>query len=217
LQKEKVKLEEANERILVLIKEMHHRVKNNLQVVASLLRLQAGTIADERLQSAFDQSQSRVTSMALIHEKLYKGDELATLDVGLYIEELFADLVRVNDVGDRIEYKAYIDQELAFDMHTMVPLGLVLNELITNSFKHAFKGRPSGHIKLTIARATDGSFDLIYTDDGVGIPLEKIQSDGATLGVSLIESLVEQLNGRMTVEGGSKGTYYHIRFRTRGE
>lgn len=217
LQKEKVKLEEANERILVLIKEMHHRVKNNLQVVASLLRLQAGTIADERLQSAFDQSQSRVTSMALIHEKLYKGDELATLDVGLYIEELFADLVRVNDVADRIEYKAYIDQDLAFDMHTMVPLGLVLNELITNSFKHAFKGRASGHIKLTIARATDGSFDLIYTDDGVGIPLEKIQSDGATLGVSLIESLVEQLNGRMTVEGGSKGTYYHIRFRTRGE
>jgi two-component sensor histidine kinase len=84
----------------VLIKEMHHRVKNNLQVIASLLRLQSGTIADVRLQHAFDQSQSRVTSMALIHEKLYKGDELAHLDVTLYIEELFAELVRVNDVSD---------------------------------------------------------------------------------------------------------------------
>lgn len=214
LQREKVKLEQANERITVLIKEMHHRVKNNLQVIASLLRLQAGTIADERLQNAFDQSQSRVTSMALIHEKLYKGDELSTLDVGLYIQELFAELVRVNDVDDRIEYRTHIEKDLAFDLNTMVPLGLLLNELITNSFKHAFTGRDAGHIKLTITDAKEGAFDLIYTDDGVGMPLEKMQVDGATLGVSLIESLVEQLNGRMTVQGSDKGTYYHIRFRT---
>lgn len=216
LQAEKLKLEQANERITVLIKEMHHRVKNNLQVVASLLRLQAGTIADERLQHAFDQSQSRVTSMALIHEKLYKGDELTTVDVALYIHELFADLVRVNDVNDRIEYRTHIDQDLSFDLNTMVPLGLLLNELITNSFKHAFRGRSAGHIKLAITDAKEGAYDLIYTDDGVGIPLEKIQTDGATLGVSLIESLVEQLNGRMTVEGSERGTYYHIRFRTLG-
>ncbi|HRF78561.1 MAG TPA: histidine kinase dimerization/phosphoacceptor domain -containing protein [Flavobacteriales bacterium] len=216
LQSEKVKLEQANERITVLIKEMHHRVKNNLQVIASLLRLQAGTIADERLQNAFDQSQSRVTSMALIHEKLYKGDELSTLDVGLYIQELFAELVRVNDVDDRIEYRTHIEKDLAFDLNTMVPLGLLLNELITNSFKHAFTGRDAGHIKLTITDAKEGAFDLIYTDDGVGMPLEKMQVDGATLGVSLIESLVEQLNGRMTVQGSDKGTYYHIRFRTLG-
>ncbi|MBL7950276.1 MAG: nitrate- and nitrite sensing domain-containing protein [Flavobacteriales bacterium] len=213
LQAEKRKLEEANERITVLIKEMHHRVKNNLQVVASLLRLQAGTIADERLQTAFDQSQSRVTSMALIHEKLYKGDELTTVDVALYIHELFSELVRVNDVSDRIQYRTHIDQELSFDLHTMVPLGLLLNELITNSFKHAFTDRDSGQIKLTISGAQEGAFDLIYTDDGVGIPLEKMQSDGGTLGVSLIESLVEQLNGRMTVQGSTKGTNYHIRFK----
>ncbi|MBX2972112.1 MAG: nitrate- and nitrite sensing domain-containing protein [Flavobacteriales bacterium] len=216
LQAEKQKLEQANERITVLIKEMHHRVKNNLQVVASLLRLQAGTIADERLQHAFEQSQSRVTSMALIHEKLYKGDELATVDVALYIHELFADLVKMNDVDDRITNHTDIEKGLSFDLRTMVPLGLLLNELITNSLKHAFKVRDTGHIKLTIAGAKGGTYDLIYTDDGVGIPLEKIQSDGATLGVSLIESLVEQLNGRMTVEGGPKGTHYHIRFHTLG-
>jgi two-component sensor histidine kinase/HAMP domain-containing protein len=214
LQAEKAKLEQANERILVLIKEMHHRVKNNLQVIASLLRLQAATFSDERLANAFDQSQSRVTSMALIHEKLYQGDELATLDVGQYIQELFAELVQVNDVRDRIQCRTHIDNDLAFDLHTMVPLGLLLNELISNSFKHAFKGRTSGTVKLAITSLKDGSYDLIYTDDGVGIPLEKIQPTGSTLGVSLIESLVEQLNGRMTVEGGDKGTYYHIRFRT---
>lgn len=212
LKAEKVKLEEANERILVLIKEMHHRVKNNLQVVASLLRLQAGTFTDERLQSAFDQSQNRVSSIALIHEKLYKGDELTTLNVGMYIQELFVDLVRMNDVSDNIEYRTHIDQRLEFELDTMVPLGLVLNELITNSFKHAFKGRNAGHIELTIVRSPDGPFDLLYTDDGVGIPVEKIQSNGSTLGVSLIESLVEQLNGRMTVQGDASGTRYHIRF-----
>jgi len=215
LQSEKMKLEQANERIHVLIKEMHHRVKNNLQVIASLLRLQAGTISDERLQHAFDQSQSRVMSMALIHEKLYKGDELATLDVALYIEELFAELVRVNDVGEKIQYRTHIDNDLTFDLQTMVPLGLLLNELITNSFKHAFKKRSTGHIKLAITSVKESAYDLIYTDDGVGIPLDKIQSDGATLGTSLIESLVDQLNGRMTVEGGDKGTYYHIRFEQR--
>jgi two-component sensor histidine kinase/HAMP domain-containing protein len=216
LQQEKQKIEQANERIHLLIKEMHHRVKNNLQVVASLLRLQAGTIADERLQQAFDQSQSRVTSMALIHEKLYKGDELSQLDVSLYIHELFSELVRLNDVSDRIKYKTDIHADLVLDLHTMVPLGLLLNELITNSFKHAFNGREEGLIHLGIQRVGEREFDLRYTDDGVGIPDDKRSSDGATLGVSLIESLVEQLNGRMTVEGGPMGTHYHIRFRTLG-
>ncbi len=216
LQEEKLKIEQANERIHLLIKEMHHRVKNNLQVVASLLRLQAGTIADERLQHAFDQSQSRVTSMALIHEKLYKGDELSQLDVSLYINELFTELVRLNDVSDRIHYEANIDNGLELDLHTMVPLGLLLNELITNSFKHAFKGRREGKINLDLHRVNDREFDLHYTDDGVGIPLDKRSSNGATLGVSLIESLVEQLNGRMSVYGDGSGTRYHIRFRKIG-
>jgi two-component sensor histidine kinase/HAMP domain-containing protein len=215
LKAEKEKLEEANQRISVLIKEMHHRVKNNLQVIASLLRLQAASFTDERLQAAFDQSQSRVTSMALIHEKLYKGDELAEVEVGLYINELFAELVRVNDVEDRIRCSTDIDKGLAFGLNTMVPLGLLLNELITNSFKHAFHGRTSGAVTLSIHRADDGGFDLHYADDGTGIPVEKLQSDGESLGTMLIESLVEQLNGRLSVDGSSSGTRYQIRFRAR--
>ncbi|HRH37191.1 MAG TPA: sensor histidine kinase, partial [Flavobacteriales bacterium] len=200
------------ERISVLIKEMHHRVKNNLQVVASLLRLQAASFNDERLVHAFDESQSRVMSMALIHEKLYKGDELASVDVALYIQELFADLIAVNDVEDRVSPRTDIDPGLVFGLNTMVPLGLLLNELITNSFKHAFVGRSAGVVRLSIHRVDADNFHLEYGDDGVGIPLDKIQSDGSSLGVSLIESLVEQLNGRMTVDGGADGTSYHIRF-----
>ena len=196
---------------------MHHRVKNNLQVIASLLRLQAASFSDERLQAAFDQSQSRVTSMALIHEKLYKGDELAMVEVALYIEELFDELVRVNDVQERITRSTDIDQGLSLGLSTMVPLGLLLNELITNSLKHAFTGRSKGRVTPALHRAEgappdSGTFDLLYADDGTGIPLEKLQPDGDTLGATLIEGLVDQLNGRMTVEGGTEGTRYQIRF-----
>ena len=212
LQGEKEKLEQAHERISVLIKEMHHRVKNNLQVIASLLRLQAASFTDERLQEAFDQSQSRVTSMALIHEKLYKGDELASVDVALYIHELFSELIRMNDVQERIQHRTDIDAGLAFGLNTMVPLGLLLNELITNSFKHAFKGREKGLVTLGLHRSQKNVFDLHYADDGLGIPIAKKKPHGGTLGMSLIESLVEQLNGRMTLEGGAHGTSYHIRF-----
>jgi two-component sensor histidine kinase/HAMP domain-containing protein len=215
LQAEKVKLEQANQRIHVLIKEMHHRVKNNLQVVASLLRLQSGTFSEQRLQDAFEQSQNRVNAMALIHEKLYKGDELSTVDVAQYIHELFAELVRLNDVSDRITYETDIDAGLSFDLNTMVPLGLLLNELITNALKHAFEGRPEGNIRLELHRVEGNELDLVFTDDGVGMPLEKLQPDGTTLGSTLIESLVDQLNGRMTVDADKTGTSYHIRFRSR--
>ncbi len=214
LTQEKEKLERANERIKVLIKEIHHRVKNNLQVVASLLRLQSETIEDEKLQQVFGQSQSRVASMALIHEKLYKGDDLAEIDIGQYIKELFAELIQLNNVRDSIRYQTTVDKGIALDLDTMVPLGLVLNELITNSFKHAFPGRDQGMINLLLHRVADNEFELIYSDNGVGIPQEKLSSEGATLGMSLIDSLVEQLNGYLTVESDGDGTRYHIRFRT---
>ena len=215
LNQEKKKIEEANERIQMLIKEMHHRVKNNFQVIASLLRMQAATLASEELQEAFAQSQSRITSMALIHEKLYQGDELATVDVGNYIHELFTELVQFNDVDESISYNTDIDKELAFDLTTMVPLGLLMNELISNSFKHAFKESNKGLISLSIHHTNERSYDMVYSDNGTGIPQEKLAANPETLGVSLINSLVEQLNGRMAVQGDASGTTYHIRFATR--
>ncbi len=212
LRMEKEKLELAKARIETLIREIHHRVKNNLQVVASMLRLQSGTIADEHLQQIFAQSQSRVASMALIHEKLYKGDDLAQVDLSGYIKELFSELVQLNKVRESIRYRTAIDPDLVLDLDTMVPLGLILNELITNSFKHAFKERQSGFIDLRIHRAEGNRFDLHYGDNGQGIPKERIEG-AETLGRSLIESLVEQLNGFMTMESDANGTRYHIRFR----
>ena len=129
-------------------------MKNNLQVVVSLLRLQSETIDDEHLKQVFGQSQSRVASMALIHEKLYKGDDLAHIDITQYLKELFSELVHLNNVSDTIRYKTTIHEGLTLDLDTMVPLGLVLNELISNSFKHAFQGRDTGLIDLRIQRVS---------------------------------------------------------------
>ncbi len=213
LQEEKEKLEKANERIQTLIREIHHRVKNNLQVVASMLRLQSGNIQDEQLQQVFAQSQSRVASMALIHEKLYKGDDLAQVDLSQYIKDLFAELVQLNKVRESIRYRTAIDPDLVLDLDTMVPLGLILNELITNSFKHAFTEGQEGFINLRIHRADQDRFDLYYSDNGTGIPPGKRNGDTGTLGHSLIESLVEQLDGFMTLDSDGTGTRYHIRFR----
>ena len=142
------------------------------------------------------------------------GDDLVQLDIAQYLSELFAELVQLNNVRDTIRYRTDIDEGLVLDLDTMVPLGLVLNELITNSFKHAFVGRDKGLIDLRIARVSEREFDLIYTDDGVGIPQEKLTHDGATLGMSLIDSLVEQLSGYLSVESGADGTRYQIRFKT---
>ncbi|QQR87862.1 MAG: nitrate- and nitrite sensing domain-containing protein [Flavobacteriales bacterium] len=212
LQSEKEKLEQANERINTLIKEIHHRVKNNLQVVASLLRLQSAGMDDERLQHAFELSQSRVSSMALIHEKLYKGDDLARLDVARYLDELFAELVRVNDVRESITYGAIIEPGLELDLNTMVPLGLIVNELITNSFKHAFKGRQQGRVDLVLSSVGPNTYDLRYSDDGVGMENQQQPNEDSSLGMGLVESLTEQLNGFVTVDSGTRGTNYHIRF-----
>jgi two-component sensor histidine kinase/HAMP domain-containing protein len=212
LKAEKEKLQEANERIKVLIKEIHHRVKNNLQVIVSLLRLQAASIDDERLRRLFGQSQSRVASMALIHERLYKGEDLAQVDVANYLQELFAELVRLNEVHAAIRCETDIEPDLQLGLDTMVPLSLIVNELITNSFKHAFAGRDHGTVEITVKSLRDGDYGLFYSDDGVGMGASTgAQAD--TLGVSLIVGLAEQLNGTYRVESDLHGTHTTVTFR----
>ena len=214
LQDEKEKLELANENVKVLIKEIHHRVKNNLQVIVSLLRLQSMNITDPELQEAFEQTQQRVRSMALIHEKLYQGTDLAQVDVAKYLEELFTELVQVNDVADRVAYETNIPAGFELDLHTMVPIGLMMNELISNSFKHAFKGRETGKVQFSIAELSEGRYEIIYSDDGVGLPSDFDPEDPKTLGVVLIDGLVEQLSGELKQESDEGGTTYRIQFST---
>jgi two-component sensor histidine kinase len=165
--------------------EIHHRIKNNLQVISSLLDLQAEkfrnreNIKDSEVLEAIRESQDRVISMALIHEELYKGGGLETLNFSQYIEELAANLLQTYSVQNNdISLKLDLVENAFFDMDTAVPLGIIVNELVSNSFKHAFIGRDRGEIRIKLRRDEEDkregskitSFTLTISDNGVGTP-----------------------------------------------
>ena len=157
---ERKKAEEALAKIeIARKKEIHHRIKNNLQVISSLLDLQAEKfrnredIKDSEVLEAFKESQDRVISMALIHEELYKGGGFETLNFSPYIEELADNLFHTYRLGNTdISLNMDLDENIFFDMDTAVPLGIIVNELVSNSFKHAFTGRDKGEIRIKLHR-----------------------------------------------------------------
>ena len=216
-------------------KELHHRIKNNLQVISSLLDLQAEKfknrewIKDSEVLEAFRESQDRVISMALIHEELYKGDEFETLNFSAYIRELAENLFQTY----RLEYKnIYLNMDLeenvSLNMDTAIPLGIIVNELVSNSLKHAFTGRDGGRIYINLRREENeehinsrekskcGSckstnFILKVLDDGVGIPESIDLENPNSLGMQLVTTLVDQLDGELELERNNE-TEFTIRF-----
>lgn len=197
----------------VLLREVHHRVKNNLQVVSSLLNLQARASGDEEVARAFDESQRRVQSMALIHEQLYETPDLADINFPDYIRQLAGRLFRSYRVSsNRVELHTDIaDVHLGID--TAVPCGLILNELISNSLKHAFPGDREGRILVRVEKLPDGSLRMVVADDGVGLPSDIGFWSTKTLGIRLVRSLVRQLDGEIEL-GGPPGAEFRIRFST---
>lgn len=211
-------------------KEIHHRIKNNLQVISSLLDLQAEKfrykqdIEDSDVLEAFKESQDRVISMALIHEELHKGDELDTLDFSSYIEKLANNLFLTYKLGNvDISLNMDLEERIIFDIDTAVPLGMIINELVSNSFKHAFSGRNEGKIQIKLHREEKGeykksikedcntTFILSISDNGVGIPENLNIEDLDTLGMQLVTSLVNQLDGELELIKDN-GTAFIIRF-----
>jgi len=201
-------------------KEIHHRIKNNLQVISSLLDLQAEKfnnredIKDSEVLEAFRESQDRVISMALIHEELYKGGWLDTLNFSPYIEELADNLFHTYRLGNTdISLNMDLEENIFFDMDTAVPLGMIVNELVSNSFKHAFPCKYGGEIRIKLCRDEKGStgFTLIVSDNGVGIPENLDIEDLDTLGFQLVASLVDQLDGEFKLKR-SNGTEFIMRF-----
>jgi PAS domain S-box-containing protein len=195
----------------ILLREVHHRVKNNLQVVSSLLSLQARATQDAELAKAFEESQNRVQSMALIHEQLYEAQDLADVDFPEYIRQLASRLFRTYQVrADRIELTTEVtDFRIGVDL--AVPCGLILNELISNSLKYAFPGGRQGSILIRVERMHDSSALLTFADDGVGLPADVGFWSTKTLGLRLVRSLVRQLDGEIEVDG-PPGVEYRIRF-----
>jgi two-component sensor histidine kinase len=195
----------------LLLKEVHHRVKNNMQVIYSLLNLQSGHIEDPQALSMFKESQNRVKSMAMIHEKLYKSEDLARINFADYLRSLTMDLSRSYRAGsDRIQLK--IDAQDAFlGIDKAIPCGLITNELVSNSLKHAFPGDTKGEIHIELFRDDNGEFRLNVSDNGIGFPEGVDFRNTESLGLQLVNTLIEQLNGTIELDR-SCGTAFKIIF-----
>ena len=196
-------------------KEIHHRIKNNLQVISSLLDLQADKFEDENVREAFRESQSRVLSMSLIHEELYKGEGTDTLDFSAYLQKLAENLFQTYSLSSQ-NIRLYVDLEenASFNMDTVVPLGIIINELVSNSLKHAFTEK-EGEIRIKLCREEKNNethkslFSLTISDNGKGIPenveLESLESHG----LQLVSILVDQLDGKIELKR-EHGTEFRI-------
>jgi two-component sensor histidine kinase len=195
----------------VLLKEIHHRVKNNLQVISGLLDLQAHHITDQRGREIYKESQNRVITMALIHEELYQARDLARVDFGAYMENLAANLFASYGIGkNRVRLVMEVEKsEMVVD--TAIPCGLIVNELISNALKHAFPDGRAGEVSLSFKVTGDRQFRLQVKDDGVGLPEGYMVSRSGSLGMQLISVIVDQLGGEMLVES-EDGTSFTITF-----
>ncbi len=189
----------------VLLREIHHRVKNNLQIISSLLNLQSRYIKDKQVLHVFKESQNRIKSMALIHERLYQSKDLARIDFAEYVRSLIADLFRSYKADyDLITLKTNID-DVFLGIDTAIPCGLIINELVSNSLKYAFKGG-QGEIRIDLHSEKEGKFTLIVSDSGLGLPKDLDFRNTESLGLQLICTLVDQLQGTIGLDrtGGTK-------------
>ncbi len=184
----------------ILLKEIHHRVKNNLQVISSLLALQAGATEDAATRGLLYESRNRVHSMALIHEKLYQSGDERGISFSGYVRDLAAHL-RHSYAGNSESVTMDIDvPEITLDVDVLVPCGLIINELLSNALKYAFPGGRAGTILLRMRREPAGTLALTVGDDGIGLPQTVDTASPHTLGLRIVNSLVAQLHGSLTVE-----------------
>jgi two-component system response regulator len=198
----------------VLLKEIHHRVKNNLQIVSSLLSLQSQYIEEPDSVEIFKESQSRIISMALIHEKLYQTGDLTRINLSEYANELVSDLFRSYSVNTYLVKFKIESRNILLDINTAIPCGLIINELVTNSIKHAFPHDMSGEINIEIECHGDECL-LKISDNGVGFPDNLDINDVKTLGLQLVTNLTKQLDGAIDLDREG-GTCFTIKFqRTR--
>jgi two-component sensor histidine kinase len=205
-----------------MLKEIHHRVKNNLQVISSLLSLQAEEIADEGIQRHLRESQNRIRSMAIIHQRLYRSSNLAEISIGGYADELCSQLARSYGLlgrETRIQVKA---EEIVLSVDVAIPCGIILNELVSNALKYAFPPEQGGGtVTVTIRRAGE-KVQMEIRDDGVGLPAEMDLRNADSLGLRLVTMLAEQIGATVDVaparEGkdGSPGTAWTVEFREHG-
>jgi two-component sensor histidine kinase len=200
----------------VLLKEIHHRVKNNLQIVSSLLDLQADTLADPQVRAMFEDSQQRIQAMALIHESLYQSDDFARIDAAQYIRRLSTRLAQAyGPLAERITVKVQAEAVM-LEVQTAIACGLILQELLSNGFKHAFPEGRLGEIQITLRVESGRQATLEVRDTGVGFPESLDFRTADSLGLQLVCLLTEQLQGTIAL-GRREGTVWTLTFPLAGD
>jgi PAS domain S-box-containing protein len=195
----------------MLLKEIHHRVKNNLMIISSLLSLQSDYIKDKASKNIFIESQNRARSMALIHEKLYKSRDLKSINFGEYIKNLTSELFYTYRVGNARVELIYDIKDINLDINTAIPLGLIANELITNSLKYAFSDGSDGRVDIEFKKE-DHNYIFIIKDNGVGLPEGFDFKNSDSLGLQLVNSLSEQIDAEIELNR-EDGTEFRIKFK----
>lgn len=195
----------------VLLKEVHHRVKNNLQIISSLLKLQSGYVTDKRALELFRETKDIVRSMALLHEKLYRSPDLTSVDYAEYINTVANDLLRSYGVNsETISLRINVDH-VSWGLDTAIPASLIINELISNSLKYAFPEGKTGEIAVELHSNDLAFFTLVVSDDGVGIPEHIDVERTESLGLQLVHAFTQELDGTLSLDR-SKGTKFIITF-----
>jgi two-component sensor histidine kinase len=195
----------------VLLQEIHHRVKNNLQIMSSLLHLQSRHVTDQETLAMFKESRNRIRSMALVHEKLYQSSDLSQINFAQYVRSLGSYLLRSYGVDPGLVRLQIDAQDAHLSIDTAVPCGLVINELISNALKHAFPDGRDGEIRLEFHQVETGRFVLTVHDDGVGFAPDPVLTKPSTLGLQLVNTLVDQLEGTIAYDH-SDGTTIRVVF-----
>lgn len=197
----------------ILLREIHHRVKNNMQVISGLLMLQEEFSNDGKFIEMIKESQNRIASMALIHEKLYRSESLSKIDFKEYVDDLISSLFESYGVTEnKVKLKVTVES-ISIGIDAAIPCGLIINELVSNSLKHAFPGDKNGEIEISMSSTGNDMIELLVRDNGIGIPEGIDFRKTESLGLHIVNILVEnQLHGEITMNR-NKGTEFRIRFR----
>ncbi len=212
LERQNLRLAEAlmnEEEKDVQLKEIHHRVKNNLQIVNTLLKMQGAYVEDDRLQEVLDDCQGRVRSMALVHEHIYRVGDLNRVNVKAHLVSLAAAILKQHGLQERVKVDLHVTYDHA-NLDNLIPLSLLLNELLTNSAKHAFAGRADGQITVVLRRLGENQCELVFSDNGVGMRQEQFFHTDS-FGLELVRALATQLEGRINLLKG-EGTTFQMTF-----
>jgi two-component sensor histidine kinase len=200
----------------VLLKEIHHRVKNNLQVISSMLNLQAMHISDSAAQAVFAESQGRVQSIALVHETLYESQDLSSVNFAEYIHTLVTTVMQAQSYPER-HIATMIDADgVLLPVSCAIPCGLIINELVTNSLKHAFRGREHGVIRVSLHQQGEDRVELVVADDGVGLKPDLDPRRVTSLGLDLVYTFAEQLSAEVELSR-ENGTSFRFVFTITGD